>query len=354
MTSPNLAARPAVLARSRPLPRSLYIEPTNRCNSLCTTCPRTYLPMEAAADMSLAHFRQIVDQFPLLDRVVLHGLGEPSLNRERPQMVAYLKARPEQTKVVFNSNSLAMSASLAEALIAAGLDEYRASLDAAQPETYRAIRGVNALPKVLRNIKLLVDTRNRLGAGLPRVSTWFIAMRENLTELLAVIRLSHQAGVTEFYMQRFIYFGLGLAQEEQTLYKRLKETEAELIGEAEQLCCELGMSFNAAGATTPVNMMSAEVVSTRPWSECRRPETLSYITANGNVLSCCFVPFVSNDYAEIGDLILGNAFEQPFSEIWNGDRYREFRRRLLSDDPARCCKDCGAKWSLLAGAAGRV
>ncbi len=330
----------------RPLPRQLYIEPTNRCNSLCTTCSRTYLPMEQAADMSLARFKQIVDQFPILDRVVLHGLGEPSLNRELVEMVSYLKARPEGTQVVFNSNSLAMTPRLAEGLISAGLDEYRASLDGAKAETYLAIRGVNALPKVIRNLKLLISTRQRLGANLPRVSAWFIAMRENMNELLDVIRLSHEIGITEFYMQRFIYFGVGLATEEQTLYKRLKDEEATLIIAAERLCRELGMSFSAAGATSPINMMSAEVRASRPWSECRRPTTLSYITANGNVLSCCFVPFVSANYPEVGDLILGNAFEQPFAEIWNGARYREFRRVLLTDHPARCCKGCGAKWSL--------
>ncbi len=78
-------------ASRRPLPRSLYIEPTNRCNSLCTTCPRTFWPMEAAADMSFERFKSIVDQFPTLDRVVLHGLGEPLLNRELPAMICELR-----------------------------------------------------------------------------------------------------------------------------------------------------------------------------------------------------------------------------------------------------------------------
>jgi len=33
-----------------PLPEVLYIEPTNRCNSLCTECPRTFgLGVEAPA-----------------------------------------------------------------------------------------------------------------------------------------------------------------------------------------------------------------------------------------------------------------------------------------------------------------
>ncbi|HET9493150.1 MAG TPA: radical SAM protein [Chloroflexia bacterium] len=338
----------------RPLPRSLYIEPTNRCNSLCTTCPRTFFPMESPADMSFERFKSIVDQFPVLERVVLHGLGEPMLNHDLARMIEYLKARPEGTYVLYNSNSIAMTPRRAEDLVASGLDEYRASLDGATPETYRAIRGVDALDKVVRNLRLLVETKQRMGAAAPHVSAWFIAMRENLHELLDVIRLTHEVGIGEFYMQRFVYFGEGLGVEEQSLYRRLKDEERTLVEQAEELCRELGMKFQAAGATTPVNMMSGAATpggyptpqSSRPWSECRRPTTLSYITANGNVLSCCFVPFASHDYAQMGDLILGNAFERPFEEIWNGAAYGEFRRRILTDDPARCCKGCGSKWSL--------
>jgi MoaA/NifB/PqqE/SkfB family radical SAM enzyme len=331
---------------ARPLPRSLYIEPTNRCNSLCTTCPRTFFPMESPADMTFERFQGIVDQFPVLDRVVLHGLGEPMLNHDLVRMIAHLKARPETTHVVFNANSLALSKEKAVGLVTSGLDEYRASLDGATSETYKAIRGVNGLAKVTSNLRMLVETKRRLLSETPRISSWFIAMRENLHELLDAIRLSHEVGINEFYMQRFVYFGTGLGVEEQSLYHRLKEEERELVAQAEELCRELGMDFHAAGATTPLNMMSADEQSSRPWSECGRPTTLSYITANGNVLSCCFVPFVSHDYMEMGDLILGNAFEQPFQEIWSGEAYREFRRRILTDDPARCCIGCGNKWSL--------
>jgi MoaA/NifB/PqqE/SkfB family radical SAM enzyme len=346
MSSPTGTSKSPNPNLLRPLPRSLYIEPTNRCNSLCTTCPRTFFPMESPADMTFERFKGIVDQFPVLDRVVLHGLGEPMLNRELIDMISYLKARPEGTQVVFNANSLALTPRNAEGLVASGLDEYRASFDGATRETYKAVRGVDGLGKVVRNLRMLVETMKRLDSPTPYISAWFIAMRENLHELLDVVRLSNEIGINEFYMQRFVYFDTGLGVEEQSLYRRLKSEERDLVEQAEQLCRDLGMDFHAAGATTPLNMMSPEVRSTRPWSECRRPTTLSYITANGNVLSCCFVPFVSHNYPQIGDLILGNAFEQPFEEIWNGAPYKEFRRRILTDDPARCCVGCGSKWSL--------
>jgi len=45
-------------------PVCLYLEVTNRCNLLCTTCPRTYEELEPPADMSWELFTSIVDQVP--------------------------------------------------------------------------------------------------------------------------------------------------------------------------------------------------------------------------------------------------------------------------------------------------
>src|SRR5215831_14784498 len=58
-------------------PVCLYLETTNRCNLPCTTCPRTYEDLEPPANMSFELFRRIVDQYPKIARVVLHGVGEP-------------------------------------------------------------------------------------------------------------------------------------------------------------------------------------------------------------------------------------------------------------------------------------
>src|SRR5579864_4885185 len=115
-----------------PLPRELYLESTNRCNELCDQCPRTHLGREADRDLTFAEARAIIDQLPVLDRVVLHGLGEPLLNPELPAIVAYLRARG--TYALFNSNATALSERVGRALIDAGLNELRVSLDGASPE----------------------------------------------------------------------------------------------------------------------------------------------------------------------------------------------------------------------------
>src|SRR5262245_17859701 len=82
---------PGELAERPPL--CLYLETTNRCNLLCTTCPRTYEELEPPADMSWELFTSVIDQSPNLVRAVLHGVGEPMLVKNLPRMVRYLKDR---------------------------------------------------------------------------------------------------------------------------------------------------------------------------------------------------------------------------------------------------------------------
>src|ERR1700724_1138240 len=149
-------------------PVCLYLETTNRCNLLCTTCPRTYAELEPPADMSWELFTSIVDQIPNLGRAVLHAVGEPMLVKNLPRMVRYLKDRG--TYVLFNTNGTVLNEKNGRALIEAGLDELRVSFDAANAESYKAIRGKNYFDRILRNVRAFSDLQEREGHTKPQVS----------------------------------------------------------------------------------------------------------------------------------------------------------------------------------------
>jgi MoaA/NifB/PqqE/SkfB family radical SAM enzyme len=325
------------------LPRSIYIEPTSRCNELCQQCPRTLLSREDDRDLSFADFCKIVDQFPVLDRVVLHGLGEPLLNKELPRMISYLKARG--TYVLFNSNGILLNEKRGQALIDAGLDEYRLSMDGATREMYAKVRGVDAFDKIWRNVRAFIQQQKAQDASKPAVSLWFTAMRENLPDLPNLVNLAAEAGVKEVYLQRLVYFEEGLAASRQALFRRSTPEELAIVKHCEQRCQELGITFRAAGSATPVESLIRDF-GARPWSGCNRPYTLTYITSSGNVLSCCFAPFghkSAREYKE--ERVLGNIFEESIESIWHGERYEAFRRAFESDHPARHCSQCGLNWS---------
>ncbi|MBV9711369.1 MAG: SPASM domain-containing protein [Ktedonobacteraceae bacterium] len=325
------------------LPRSIYLEPTSRCNEFCQQCPRTLLSREDDRDLSYDNFRYIVDQFPVLERVVLHGLGEPLLNKELPRMISYLKERG--TYVLFNSNGIALTEKRGQALIDASLDEYRLSMDGASREVYAHVRGVDAFDKIWRNIRAFTALQRAQNVNKPAVSLWFTAMRENLHELPRLIDLANDAGIKEVHMQRLVYFEEGLAVSQQSLFRRSTKEELDLVRNCEQLCLERGITFSAAGTTTPTDSLTRDF-GERPWSGCRRPYTLTYITSSGNVLSCCFAPFghkSAREYKE--ERVLGNIFEESISDIWQGERYQAFRQAFESHHPARHCSQCGLNWS---------
>jgi MoaA/NifB/PqqE/SkfB family radical SAM enzyme len=328
------------LAPNPPLPRSLYLETTSRCNSLCETCILTFGGREPQRDLGWDEFRRVVDQFPALDRVLLHGIGEPLLNRDLPRMIEHLKAR--QAEVLFNSNAITLSAKVRRALIDAGLDELRVSLDGSTRATYARIRGVDAFDRVLDNLAELARLKGELGAPRPLVSLWFTALRDNIEEIPGLVPLARHTGAAGIHLQRLVYNGLGLATEEQSLYGRLREREVDLIREAETAARLEGLQFSASGATAPeVSLTPAR--TGQPWSACRRPWMLAYVTVSGNVLPCCIAPWITSHYDGI---ILGNLYRESLEEVWWGERYAAFRRDLQTAQPPEPCRGCGVKWSL--------
>lgn len=326
------------------LPVCLYLETTNRCNLLCTTCPRTYEELEPPADMSWPLFTSIVDQIPQLQRAVLHGVGEPMLVKNLPAMVRYLKDRG--TYVLFNTNGTVLNDKNGRALIDAGLDELRVSFDASNAASYQVIRGKNYFDRILKNVRRFREMQEREGHALPRVSAWLTGLKETIVELPAFVRMAADIGVREVYLQRLVFFdenAIGLARPDQALFERTTREEASYLEEAEALARSLGLIFSASGAASEPGMSLRREGDDSPWSLCRRPWTVMYFTANGRALPCCIAPFSQRGYE---NYTLGDATQETLRAIWNGAAYRGFREALLSDTPPHACANCGLRWSL--------
>jgi MoaA/NifB/PqqE/SkfB family radical SAM enzyme len=336
----QIAAERGAIAEAEPI--CLYLETTNRCNLLCTTCPRTFEALEPPGDMSWELFTTIVDQFPRIARVVLHGVGEPMMVRALPRMIRYLKDRG--TYVLFNTNGTLLSERKGRELIDSGLDELRVSLDAAEPRAFKLVRGRDMFARIVRNVRAFRAAQRSLAAEAPRVSLWLTGLRETVGQLSDFVRLAHVMDVREVYLQRLVYFadGQGLARPEQALFAGGDDEEGRLIREAEDLARCLGIAFNASGATDPTASLKPDD-TTQPWSLCRRPWSLMYITAQGRALPCCIAPFSARGY---DGFTLGDATQETMREIWNGAHYRDFRGALLSDKPPAACAGCGLRWSL--------
>ena len=72
---------------------------------------------------------------------------------------------------------------------------------------------------------------------------------------------------------------------------------------------------------------------------CPYPWTQLAVTYDGDCVACC------RDTA--GRSVLGNVFENTIMEIWNGEKYRQFRQNLLDRKPERnaACAECDLPYS---------
>ncbi len=324
-----------------PSPVEAYFEVSNRCNSKCVTCPLTFDPQERAHNLGLEELKALVAQLPDLRRAVMHGIGEPLLNRELPQMIHYLKDRG--VYVLFNTNAALLTDARQRALIGSGLDELRVSLDGSTPETYLRVRGIPVFERVVENVGAMVRLKRKLAATTPRISFWVTGLRENLHELPGVIEIAGSIGVDEVYLQRMVFSDIGLAVEEQSIYRGYRQEAERIIADAEALAERLGVTFRGSGAVSPRESIVDRVDEPEPWRGCTRPLRLAYITANGNALPCCIAPFTGVPY---GDIVLGNYIRDGVEAVWYGQAYETFRRRLYSPDPNEACRNCGIGWSL--------
>jgi MoaA/NifB/PqqE/SkfB family radical SAM enzyme len=157
----------------------LYI--TDGCNSRCVTCDIWKLPRR---NMEMSLVRRLVTDFKALDvkQVVLSG-GEAMQHPEWPRIAEMF--RNVGIKVMLLTNGLALKKQVRE--IIDNIDGLTVSLDGATSETYRAIRGVDALPVILEGMQAVA------AGGVP-ITTRTTLQRGNYQEMPLIVDVAKAAG----------------------------------------------------------------------------------------------------------------------------------------------------------------
>jgi MoaA/NifB/PqqE/SkfB family radical SAM enzyme len=204
------------------------------------------------------------------------------------------------------------------------LDLLKVSIDGADRETYRAIRGVDFLPRVLDNVREINEIKKRLGVQTPFIRFQFVVQKANYREAADVVRLAHRSGV-----QAVFFKPLEIARIEERVDHLIGGIELESLkaslGEARDAARELGVSTNLDDFIHYLLPNHWQIYKRdrtfRPLAkQCIIPWFSVVVRIHGDVGFCC--------YAKIEDAKVGNIFEEGFEAVWQGKRYREMRGML--------------------------
>lgn len=162
------------LASAIPLstPYSIYVFPSTYCNFKCVYCAHMFSPEEIKEKyglerqhMTLDTYRETIAQmaeFPERFRLLsLTGQGEPLMNKHIAEMVRIAKEAGVAERIEIISNGRLLSNKMADALIEAGLDTLRISLQGLNSEKYREIGGVKVdFDELHENIRYFYRRKN--------------------------------------------------------------------------------------------------------------------------------------------------------------------------------------------------
>lgn len=301
-------------------PLYALIGSTDRCNIKCAMCPRQD-PELTMSEMSLKQYCNLIDRMPYLHAVSPVGLGEPLLHKDIFEMIKYSKKKNIDTSLY--SNGTLLTPEIAEKVLDSGLDVISFSFDGATPETFESIRSGARYYDVYDNIRYLVDLRDESKSSL-KIQLEAVMMRDNLSEMPALIRVAHDLGVDSIgFGDLECSYNIRFSEDDQLRTTADRAYLLEIVNETYKQAAELGVEISDFPKLEQQKKWS-------PKDGCKYPWIYISINTKGDVTPCCAAK----------KIVFGNVFSNSIEEIWHGPEFATWRERMKSDNPPNECTRC--------------
>ena len=331
----------------------VYIEPTNCCNLDCRACIRNTWdePMGKMSSKTFQNILKGLQSFSFLPSVFFGGFGEPLSHPNIIRMITETKALGGSVEMITNGTLLTRE--MSHRLIESGLDMLWISVDGATPESYADVRLGAALPEVVNNLKSFREERWDLQKTEPNLGFVFVAMKRNIHDLPAVMRMGFYLGVRKFLvtnvlpyskkMSREILYGLSVTTG--TIRGLLKNANLALPRmDLNDLTREaLYWAIRSGQTTSYAGVHLHEGVDFCPFIEGGS----TVITWEGNLSPCMALLRDHTSYFNERErfsrkYIVGNVLDRNLKDLWQAPEYVSFRERVQTFDFSFCtlCGGC--------------
>lgn len=284
------------------MPAAVSMELTNHCNLHCPECPSGAGTMKRDRGfMDIALFRKVAGELkPFLFNTNLYFQGEPMLH---PDFFSFID-EAEGVHPFVSTNGHYINQANAERLARSALKKIIISLDGVSQEVYSLYRQNGNVEKVKEGITVLSRSVKEVHSSL-RIEIQVLVNRHNEKQLDEIKAFARKSGAS-------------LALKSMQIYnENAYEEWLPLAGQFRR--------YVTAGASRGIKCSLPR--------RCPRLWLNPVVTWDGKVLPCCF--------DKDGNYIMGDLKTQSFREIWHGDKFREFRQRILSGrETIEICRNC--------------
>lgn len=312
-------------------PLHIQLEPTTFCNLECKMCIRNDV-LEKERHLSFDDFLKIFHSIKP-KKITFAGAGEPTLNPMLADMIRY--AADHGVSAMISSN-LTTSFSVLKKIALSGLKVMKISIDAANKETYKAIRGSDFFDRIIESVKAINKLREEGKKPIPELRFDFVILKENAGELRDVINLAGELKIGIVYFRVLQSTGL-----DDDRYKSLTcnfdiEVLKNNINQARKLSYKKGLRTNLEELQKDFLHLEG-IYSSRNGNYnnkiCLLPWLQAFISVEGDISPCCAL------YTNM-KMSMGNVLKEAFDDVWNGEKYRKLRRDFKKGVKYSICRDC--------------
>lgn len=147
------------LSERPPLPNNMMVELSNACNHACTFCPNPHMTRTKGRIDDQLMFRIITEAAEAGVREIgFYTTGDPFIHKGLAAFTRHAKAAGFTYTYISTNGGLA-TPSRAKAVIDAGMDSIKFSINAGSRETYKQIHGVDDFDAIVKHLKFISEYR---------------------------------------------------------------------------------------------------------------------------------------------------------------------------------------------------
>jgi MoaA/NifB/PqqE/SkfB family radical SAM enzyme len=333
-----------------PVPWGIDLLLTDACNLRCTYCPittdmKTKRPSAMMDTDKAIRFLESVASFKPMIRIF--G-GEPFLHPQWPRIFAAAVANGLPITVVTNGTRLV---GRAEELIRSGLLAVGISVD--PPSANDEFRGNGTFDLCAQVVREIQEAKVRLGSATPLIEIYTTVYEGTHARLVEWAAQLAEWKIDTFRLQHQIWLRTAQRPESEKMIEKAIGDSTFFRSDVDTYCSDempkvdpyvLEQQLRTLAATEypfrmefhpplPIEEMMDFYRNPNFKRQTQRSCTLisnyAFVDPRGRLYPCL-------------TLDMGNVFEKPFKTVWNGSKFRAFRRLLHREQRLPLCERCPA------------
>ncbi|OGL42274.1 MAG: hypothetical protein A2043_08760 [Candidatus Schekmanbacteria bacterium GWA2_38_9] len=335
-------------------PSSISFNLTSKCNLKCEMCWqyrdggifKKESPLLLEGEMEFQDLKKVVDDISgSLKNITLWG-GEPMLHPDFAQFTGYIKEKEKYLNIITNGSLLKR---FAKSLVEMKVNNIVVSIDGPQ-EIHDEIRGVKgSYQRTIEGIETIKDFKYNYSENLPRIEINFTISDLNFDRVADTVKILQGLNINSITISHLWFADKNMYEKNEKIFKDELKTSSPYFH-----------AFIRETSGVNLKILTSEIAKVKEtrWKipiiflpDLDNKEIFQYYSNPGNSFRFiyCLVPWRTACVLPNGDLtpcgdrpdfIVGNLRKERFSQLWNNEKFRSYRRALKGHKLFPMCKRC--------------